>query len=68
MTPAKQQPRFIEGYSQSFDLGTNVTKIMIDTVTGVNYLFYKCANGSGLTVLVDGLGMPVVTPPELLPH
>ncbi len=41
------------------------TQILVDKVTGVNYLWH--ANGSGgggLTVLLDKDGKPVVTPIE----
>ena len=60
----KKQPRFIEAYSQSL---AGTTKILIDLATGVNYLYHQNANSGGLTVLVDADGLPVVTPPELLP-
>ncbi len=53
--------RFVEVYSQ----GTlNVTKIIVDTETGVNYLLgsHDKRTGTGLTVLVDPDGKPVVTP------
>ena len=39
--------------------------VFVDTETGVNYLFVKdvggVASGSGLTVLVDADGKPIVT-------
>ena len=42
----------------------NVAKIIVDTETGVNYLMgsHNKANGTGLTVLVDRDGKPIVTP------
>ena len=53
----KKNKRFVVIYSQ--DLGT--TKIIQDTVTGVNYL---CVSENGITVLVDENGKPIVTVPE----
>lgn len=37
-------------------------KIILDTVTGVNYLLSSDVNIGGLTVLLDSEGKPVVTP------
>ena len=53
--------RFVEVYNQGI---VNVARIIVDTETGVNYLLasHNKANGTGLTVLVDQNGKPVVTP------
>ncbi len=53
--------RFVEVYSQGL---LNVAKILVDTETGVNYLMgsHDLRVGTGLTVLVDQDGKPVVTP------
>lgn len=53
--------RFVEVYSQGI---VNVAKIIVDTETGVNYLLgsHNKQTGTGLTVLVDQNGKPVVTP------
>lgn len=53
--------RFIEVYSQGI---TNVEKIIVDTETGVNYLLasHDLRVGTGLTVMMDQDGKPVVTP------
>lgn len=53
--------RFVETYSQGV---TNVRKIVVDTQTGVNYLLLSSnmTGGSGVTVLVDADGKPIVTP------
>ena len=53
--------RFVEVYNQGV---VNVAKIIVDTETGVNYLMgsHNKANGTGLTVLVDRAGKPIVTP------
>lgn len=58
-TMAKE--RFVEVYNQGL---VNVAKIIVDTETGVNYLMgsHNKANGTGLTVLVDQDGKPIVTP------
>lgn len=55
------QERFVEVYSQGV---TNVRKIVVDTQTGVNYLLMSSnmTGGSGITVLVDADGKPLVTP------
>ncbi len=39
-------------------------KVVVDTETGVNYVMgsHNKANGTGMTVLVDAEGKPVVTP------
>ena len=52
---------FVEVYSQGV---MNVAKIIVDRETGVNYLLasHDLRVGTGLTVLVDQDGKPVVTP------
>ena len=58
---AKQKRRFVEAHVE----GTmNANKILVDTLTGVNYLFVAWGNAGGLTVLVDADGKPVVSPLE----
>ena len=53
--------RFVEVYSQGV---TNVRKVVVDTVTGVNYLLLSSnmTGGCGVSVLVDADGKPLVTP------
>ena len=53
--------RFVEVYNQGL---VNVVRIIVDTETGVNYIMgsHNKANGTGMTVLVDQNGKPVVTP------
>ena len=55
--------RFVEVYNQGI---VNVARIIVDTETGVKYLLrsHNKANGTGLTVLVDRDGKPIVTPVE----
>ena len=55
---AKKEERFVQVYSENF--GSQV--ILVDKVTGVNYLFVQSGYAGGLTVLVDANGKPIVTP------
>ena len=54
---AKKEKRFIKTYSQ--DMGC--TTILVDKVTGVNYLFVASGYAGGLTVLLDREGKPVIS-------
>ena len=57
---AKKDKRFIVKETQSgFALGATV---LVDKETGVNYLYASSGYGGGLTVLVDAMGNPIVTP------
>lgn len=42
------------------------SKIIIDTQTGVNYLFHRdnVSGGTGLVMLADADGKPIITPVE----
>ena len=60
-----KQPRFIEVYAQHLQ---GSTKVLVDIMTGVNYIFHQDGYAGGLSVLVDADGLPVVTPRELLPN
>ena len=53
--------RFVEVYSQGV---VNVEKIIVDTETGVNYVFRKDGYGGGMTALLDKDGKPVISPIE----
>ncbi len=54
-----KKERFETIYSQ----GTiDVTQILVDTVTGVNYVFRKVGNAGGITLLLDKDGKPVISP------
>lgn len=59
---AKKNKRFINVYSES--MGSD--SIIVDSVTGVNYLYHCGGYNGGLTVLVDKDGKPIVTPIEEL--
>ncbi len=53
--------RFVEVYNQGI---INVMKVVVDTETGVNYVLgsHNKASGTGMTVLVNADGKPIVTP------
>ena len=57
----EKSERFREVYTQG---KLSTTTILVDTETGVNYLFHAEGYSGGLTVLVDKDGRPVVTTPE----
>ena len=50
--------RFEKVYSQ----GMGSVEIWVDRETGVNYLYKQSGYSSGLTVLLDRDGKPVITP------
>lgn len=53
--------RFVEVYNQGI---VNVMKVVVDTETGVNYVLgsHNKASGTGMTVLLDADGKPLITP------
>ena len=53
--------RFRKTYAQG---ALDVMEVWVDTETGVNYLFHRNGNASGLTPLLDKDGKPGVTPAE----
>ena len=55
---AKKEERFVKVYSEN--LGSEV--ILVDKVTGVNYLFVQSGYAGGLTPLLNRDGTPVITP------
>lgn len=60
--------RFVRAYMQQVGLA-NRTYVLVDRQTGVNYLLagFLASSGvscTGMTVLVDSSGKPVVTPVE----
>ncbi len=53
-----KKERFKTVYSQ----GTiDVMQILLDTQTGVNYVFRKVGNAGGITLLLDKDGKPVIS-------
>ena len=57
--PMKNDRFIIKEKSGSFSIGTYV---LVDRETGVNYLYVNSGYSGGLTVLVDAMGNPIVTP------
>ena len=55
---AKKEERFIQIQSENF--GGQI--ILVDKVTGVNYLFVQSGYAGGLTPLLNRDGTPVITP------
>lgn len=50
--------RFVWRKSEGF---LKETRIIVDTKTGVNYLFVSEGYGGGLTPLIDADGKPIIT-------
>ena len=55
---AKKEERFVRIHSEN--MGSE--QIVVDTKTGVNYLFVQSGYAGGLTVLLDRDGKPVISP------
>ena len=55
---AKKQERFVRIHSENM----GGEQIIVDKVTGVNYLFVQSGYAGGLTVLLDRDGKPVISP------
>ena len=55
----KNKKRFVRTYTQG---ALSTMEIWVDTQTGVNYLFRTSGYSSGLTVLLDRDGKPVISP------
>lgn len=54
----KTDKRFIKSYN---DAGMTGYEIIVDTQTGVNYLFHYNGYAGGMTPLLNADGTPVVT-------
>ena len=54
---AKKEERFVRIHSEN--MGSE--QILVDTKTGVNYLFVQSGYAGGLTVLLDRDGKPVIS-------
>ena len=54
------EKRFIKTYSQG-GFASPATTILVDSQTGVNYLFVQNGYGGGLTPLLNRDGTPVIT-------
>ena len=53
----KDENRFVWLKSEGF---LKEARIIVDTETGVNYLFVQAGYAGGLTPLLDALGKPIV--------
>lgn len=52
----------MERFQKIYQQGVlDVMEIWVDTQTGVQYLFHRDGNASGLTPLLDEEGKPIVT-------
>ena len=54
---AKKEERFVKVHSEA--MGGRM--ILVDKVTGVNYLFVQSGYAGGLTPLLDRDGKPIIT-------
>ena len=54
---AKKEDRFVKVHSEA--MGGRM--ILVDKVTGVNYLFVSSGYAGGLTPLLDREGKPIIT-------
>lgn len=57
----KKKNRFEEIYRQGGGFSIEVTKILLDRETGVQYLYHENGTSGGLTPLLDQDGKAVVT-------
>ena len=55
---AKKEQRFIKVMEDSGFISSN--EVLVDTQTGVQYLFHFDGSAAGLTVLVDAEGKPLL--------
>ena len=55
---AKKDERFVKIHSEA--MGGRM--ILVDKVTGVNYLFVQSGYAGGLTPLLDREGKPIISP------
>ena len=52
---AKKEQRFIKVMEESGFISSN--EVLVDTETGVQYLYHAVGNSGGLTLLVDALSL-----------
>ena len=53
--------RFVKTYSNGGGFSGPATMILVDKLTGVNYLYVQSGYSGGLTPLLDAQGNPVIT-------
>ncbi len=57
----KNDPRFLLIHKEGSSLGGGgIRKILVDTLTGVHYLYVEVGYSGGLTPLLDEEGKPIV--------
>lgn len=61
MAKEKKPNRFVKLHEEIMGM-SGMVEILLDTETGVNYLFYEHNEGGGLTPLLDKDGKLVITP------
>ena len=59
MKPNKDKRFIITQQNTGFSMSQYV---LVDKQTGVNYLYVASGYGGGLTVMVDAMGNPIITP------
>lgn len=57
---AKKEKRFIITQSEGSEF-TACSQVLVDSKTGVNYLWVKSGYAGGLTPLIDREGKPIIT-------
>lgn len=57
---AKKNERFEVILTEGNSLTAPCRTVLLDTATGVQYLFVQAGNGGGLCPLLDGDGKPLV--------
>ncbi len=55
---AKKEQRFIKVMEESAFISSN--EVLVDTQTGVQYLYHAVGSSGGLTLLVDAEGKPLL--------
>ena len=55
---AKKEQRFIKVAEESAFISSN--EVLVDTQTGVQYLYHAVGNSGGMTLLVDAEGKPLL--------
>lgn len=56
---AKKEQRFIKVMEDSGFISSS-SEVLVDTQTGVQYLYHAVGNSGGLTLLVDADGKPLL--------
>ena len=62
MSKVKKEKRFIKTEYFGGGFSGPTTTVLVDKVTGVNYLYVESGYSGGLTVLLNRDGTPVITP------